>query len=57
VEAREFIAFWLRNDKVVAGMNVNIWDVNEQVQQLIRAGKPVDVARLEDTNVPFTDLV
>ena len=37
-EAREFIAFWLRDDRVVAGMNVNVWDVNEEVQRLIREG-------------------
>ena len=34
---REFIAFWLRADRVVAGMNVNVWDVTDPIQQLIRA--------------------
>ena len=33
----EFIAFWLRDGRVVAGMNVNVWDVNEQIQALIRS--------------------
>jgi 3-phenylpropionate/trans-cinnamate dioxygenase ferredoxin reductase subunit len=52
--AREFVAFWLsRGDTVVAGMNVNVWDVNEQVQRLIREARPVDVARLTD---PAIDL-
>ena len=37
-EARELIAFWLRDDRVVAGMNVNVWDVNDDIQALIRAG-------------------
>ena len=36
-EARELIAFWLRDDRVVAGMNVNVWDVNDDIQALIRA--------------------
>ena len=31
---REFIAFWVRRRRVVAGMNVNVWDVNETVQAL-----------------------
>ena len=34
--SREFIAFWLRDDRVVAGMNVNVWDVTDPIQRLIR---------------------
>jgi 3-phenylpropionate/trans-cinnamate dioxygenase ferredoxin reductase subunit len=55
--AREFIAFWVNDGRVVAGMNVNIWDVNDQVQQLIRSGRRVDVAKLADPAVPLTDLI
>ena len=55
-EAREFIAFWLRDERVVAGMNVNVWDVNEQVQAMIRAGDPVDAERLADSSVDLADL-
>jgi 3-phenylpropionate/trans-cinnamate dioxygenase ferredoxin reductase subunit len=54
--AREFIAFWLAGDRVVAGMNVNVWDVNEQVQAIIRAAKPVDADRLADPAVDLADL-
>lgn len=57
VEGREFIAFWLQGGAVVGGMNVNVWDVNEQVQALIRAGGPVDRAVLADLNVPLGSLV
>jgi len=53
---REFIAFWMRGDRVVAGMNVNVWDVNEDVQRLIRAGGPVDRARLVDESVALTEV-
>ena len=35
-EAREFIAFWLRSGRVLAGMNVNIWDVSDIIQALVR---------------------
>ncbi|WP_166877581.1 NAD(P)/FAD-dependent oxidoreductase [Salinibacterium sp. ZJ450] len=56
VAAREFIAFWLADDRVVAGMNVNVWDVNDQVQRLIATGRPVDVARLADPAVPLDEL-
>jgi 3-phenylpropionate/trans-cinnamate dioxygenase ferredoxin reductase subunit len=53
VPGREFIAFWLAHDQVVAGMNVNVWDVNKQVQQLIRSRAPVDLDRLLDPAVPL----
>ena len=50
---RKFIAFWVAGGKVVAGMNLNIWDVNEAVQGIIRRGNQVDRARLADANVPL----
>ena len=53
VPGREFIAFWLADERVVAGMNVNVWDVNEQVQEFIRSRARVDVARLVDPAVPL----
>ncbi|MEA2232346.1 MAG: 3-phenylpropionate/trans-cinnamate dioxygenase ferredoxin reductase component, partial [Solirubrobacteraceae bacterium] len=55
--AREFIAFWLRDGRVLAGMNVNVWDVNDDIQALIRAGEAVDRARLEDSSVPLGELL
>jgi 3-phenylpropionate/trans-cinnamate dioxygenase ferredoxin reductase subunit len=55
-EAREFIAFWLSGGAVVAGMNVNVWDVSDDIQALIRARRPVDPARLSDPDVPLTAL-
>jgi 3-phenylpropionate/trans-cinnamate dioxygenase ferredoxin reductase subunit len=54
--AREFIAFWLAGDRVVAGMNVNVWDVNEDVQKLIRRDAPVDRARLVNPAIPLTEV-
>jgi 3-phenylpropionate/trans-cinnamate dioxygenase ferredoxin reductase subunit len=54
---REFIAFWLdAAGRVLAGMNVNVWDVTDPIQQLIRSGTPVDRHRLTDPDVPLTDL-
>ncbi|MFF9017450.1 NAD(P)/FAD-dependent oxidoreductase [Streptomyces sp. NPDC014870] len=54
---RQFIAFWLKDRKVLAGMNVNVWDVTEPVQKLIRAGSPVDTDALADPSVPLESLV
>jgi 3-phenylpropionate/trans-cinnamate dioxygenase ferredoxin reductase component len=56
-ESREFIAFWLKDERVVAGMNVNVWDVNEHIQALIRARRPIDRRRLGDPDVALEDLV
>lgn len=56
VGTREFIAFWLREGRVVAGMNVNVWDVGEPIKTLIRSQQPVDLARLTDTGVPLEDV-
>ena len=53
---REFIAFWLASGAVVAGMNVNVWDVSDDIQALIRSGKQVEPAGLTDPDVPLTDV-
>jgi 3-phenylpropionate/trans-cinnamate dioxygenase ferredoxin reductase component len=37
---REFIAYWLHRGRVVAGMNVNVWDVADDIKELIRSGAP-----------------
>lgn len=51
----EFIAFWLDGDRVTAGMNVNVWDVSEDIRALI--GRSVDRARLADPGVPLGEVV
>jgi 3-phenylpropionate/trans-cinnamate dioxygenase ferredoxin reductase subunit len=53
---REFIAFWTAGGRVVAGMNVNVWDVTSHIQDLIRSKEPVDLARLADPGVALDDL-
>ena len=55
-EGREFVAFWLSGGAVVAGMNVNVWDVNDDIQVLIRDRRRVDEARLADLDVVIADL-
>jgi NADPH-dependent 2,4-dienoyl-CoA reductase/sulfur reductase-like enzyme len=54
--ALEFIAFWLSRGAVVAGMNINVWDVNDDIQSLIRSARPVDPSRLTNPEIPLTDL-
>lgn len=54
---REFIAFWVKQGQVLAGMNVNVWDVTEPIQQLIRTKAHVDTEALADPHVPLDSLV
>lgn len=46
LEGREFVALWTRDGKVVAGMNVNVWDVTDRIRDLILAGEPADAFEL-----------
>jgi 3-phenylpropionate/trans-cinnamate dioxygenase ferredoxin reductase subunit len=57
VEQREFVAFWLSHGRVIAGMNVNVWDVLDDVKALIESRVPVERDVLADTGAPLADLV
>ncbi len=50
-----YLAFYLADGRVVAGANVNVWDVNEHVQALIRSAAPADVALLTNPDVDPAD--
>ncbi|MEA2422526.1 MAG: 3-phenylpropionate/trans-cinnamate dioxygenase ferredoxin reductase component [Thermoleophilaceae bacterium] len=52
----EFVAFWLREGRVLVGMNVNVWDVTDAIKALIQSREPVPVARLADPDVPLEGL-
>ena len=53
---REFIAFWLKDGRAVAGMNVNVWDVADSIAALVAAGGQVDLSRLLDPDVELATL-
>lgn len=46
LEGREFVALWVRDGRVVAGMNVNVWDVTDRIRDLILAREPADAFEL-----------
>jgi 3-phenylpropionate/trans-cinnamate dioxygenase ferredoxin reductase subunit len=54
--AREFVAFWMVEDRVVAGMNVNVWDVTNPIKRLISGRLPIEDRRLADPDVPLDEL-
>ena len=53
---RELLAFWLRDGRVLAGMNANNWDQADDIKALVRSAGAVDAARLADPAVPLADL-
>jgi 3-phenylpropionate/trans-cinnamate dioxygenase ferredoxin reductase subunit len=56
--SRELMVFWLDGEsRLLAGMNINVWDVTEPVQALIRSRAPLDEARLSDPGVPLEELL
>jgi 3-phenylpropionate/trans-cinnamate dioxygenase ferredoxin reductase subunit len=46
LDGREFVALWVRDGRVVAGMNVNVWDVTDRIRDIILAGQPADAFEL-----------
>jgi 3-phenylpropionate/trans-cinnamate dioxygenase ferredoxin reductase subunit len=52
----EFIVLWLRDGRVMAGMNVNIWEVTDVIQTLIRSSTRVDRVRLVNPEVPLAEV-
>jgi 3-phenylpropionate/trans-cinnamate dioxygenase ferredoxin reductase subunit len=55
-EGGEYIAFWLEDGRITAGMNVNVWDVTDPIQALIRTRQQVPVATLTDVDTPLERL-
>lgn len=56
LDTREFIAFWHRDGLVTAAMNVNVWDVVEDLKAIIEARRPVSAAQLADPDVALAAL-
>lgn len=50
----EFLAFWLCEGVVTAAMNVNVWDVSDDLRALV--GKRIETARLADPGIPLGQL-
>ena len=56
LNGREYVAFWLNGDRVTAGMNVNVWDVQDDIQALIASHRPVNRDKLADPDVPLAEV-
>jgi 3-phenylpropionate/trans-cinnamate dioxygenase ferredoxin reductase subunit len=56
LEDRELVAFWHRDGVVSAAMNVNVWDVVDDLKAIVAGGARQEPARLADPRVPLADL-
>jgi 3-phenylpropionate/trans-cinnamate dioxygenase ferredoxin reductase subunit len=54
---RKFIAFWLKDARLLAGMSVDVRDVMQPIEALIQSGQPIDPQRLSDPEVPLVELI
>jgi 3-phenylpropionate/trans-cinnamate dioxygenase ferredoxin reductase component len=57
VAAREFIAFWVKDQRVVAGMNMNLWDVSDLIRDLIRSKRTISSSDLANPEVALEAVV
>lgn len=56
-DSSQVIVFWLYEQRVQAGMNINIWDVTEDVERLVQAARPINVDDLADPDMPLASLL
>lgn len=56
----EFLAFWVTGPddaaRVVAGMNVNVWEVHDAISALVASARPVEVARLRQAGLELGEV-
>jgi 3-phenylpropionate/trans-cinnamate dioxygenase ferredoxin reductase subunit len=51
-----FLSFWLRDGRVAAAMNANVWDAGDAIEALLRVDRPIDPALLADPQVDLSRL-
>ena len=56
-DSRQVIVFWLYEQRIQAGMNINIWDVAEDIERLIQSPHPINADELADPAIPLTSLI
>src|SRR5215211_4946148 len=56
-DSRQFIVFWLSEQRVQAGMNINIWDVADDVERLVQSPLPANTDDLADPGIPLASLL
>ena len=47
----------MKDGRLAAGMNVNVWDVNDAIAAIVASQKPVDADRLRDPGIELAQVV
>jgi 3-phenylpropionate/trans-cinnamate dioxygenase ferredoxin reductase component len=55
-DSNQMIVFWLYEQRIQAGMNINVWDVADDIERLIKAARPINAGDLADPAIPLTNL-
>jgi hypothetical protein len=55
-DSRQVVVFWLYEQRIQAGMNINIWDVADDIERLIKSARPINADDLADPAIPLTSL-
>ena len=56
VAAHEFVDFLLKDQRLVAGLNMNVWDASQPIRELIRSRQRLDAGELSDPDTPLSEL-
>jgi 3-phenylpropionate/trans-cinnamate dioxygenase ferredoxin reductase component len=56
-DSSQLIVFWLYEQRIQAGMNINIWDVADDIERLILSASPIDADDLADPTIPLASLL
>ena len=54
--SRELLAFWLRDGRVKAAANVNVWDYGDELEKLVREQPVIDPQKLADPGTSLAEL-
>jgi 3-phenylpropionate/trans-cinnamate dioxygenase ferredoxin reductase subunit len=55
-DSNEMIVFWLYEQRIQAGMNINIWDVADDINRLIQSARPINADDLGNPAIPLATL-
>jgi 3-phenylpropionate/trans-cinnamate dioxygenase ferredoxin reductase component len=55
-DSSQVIVFWLYEQRVQAGMNINIWNVAEDIERLVQSARPINVDDLADPDILLASL-
>jgi 3-phenylpropionate/trans-cinnamate dioxygenase ferredoxin reductase subunit len=56
-DPRQLIVFWLSEQRVQAGMNINIWDVADDIERLVESPHPAITDDLADPGIPLDSVL